>query len=635
MRAVPKISFRLAILLLTTTGWLCSLTAARCHAQLVPRRSLSVYALGYYTLPDGTSGGRVHPLGVTVGGVEAGKTRVGFFESEVGGSGDQWRSAGWNAVLTAAQITEFQPAATQVAFDIQGQVDGPSAGAMMTVAVIAATRGDTIADDAAMTGTINPDGMIGPVGGIRHKIAGAAGAGLQRVLIPAGLQIEIDEDDQATDLIQHGQTLGVEVIPVGDIYEAYEVLTGVRLREPPLDTPLPPAKPKFREMTLKKIRLWNRRYQTALATYQALPESTKWEESDERIEMAKESARSAENLIRENRLGAALDDAVMSAVVAYIAMEWARSYERFERGGMERMQAHVRSTSWLDAEIAKCGTALRYYRPTTLDQASCYLSAASLLMVAEGYNHMGRVIAANPAEDVEDLETQLLEVGRCNIIAWLNALYAQDCLDIAEVCEGHPMAENAPIQSIARFYDRGVDANTAVFDSLMIDPTAKSLKLSPQVLKLRLMEKDEDFAIVEILRKQLPALLDKHFGQGRQRDLAYLAGVLTLHHYACGLVAKYYSLDAELDENMYVKSYRRESALNRWLDRSTDLCREKIRRLKQDFDMDSFHLDFEAAEVGSRRDATEKLGAFETYFSLNVFADVLRRFAAPPLPASE
>ena len=37
-----------------------------------------------------------------------------------------------------------------------------------------------------MTGTINPDGTVGPVGGIPQKVEGAADEGIKTVLIPAG-----------------------------------------------------------------------------------------------------------------------------------------------------------------------------------------------------------------------------------------------------------------------------------------------------------------------------------------------------------------------------------------------------------------------------------------------------------------
>jgi len=55
-------------------------------------------------------------------------------------------------------------------------VGGPSAGATMTIAVICLLEKLNARDDVIMTGMINPDGSIGPVGGILEKGEAAGGA---------------------------------------------------------------------------------------------------------------------------------------------------------------------------------------------------------------------------------------------------------------------------------------------------------------------------------------------------------------------------------------------------------------------------------------------------------------------------
>ena len=49
-------------------------------------------------------------------------------------------------------------------------IGGPSAGAVMTLATISLLENWTIADDIVMTGMIDPDGSIGPIGGIPHNV---------------------------------------------------------------------------------------------------------------------------------------------------------------------------------------------------------------------------------------------------------------------------------------------------------------------------------------------------------------------------------------------------------------------------------------------------------------------------------
>jgi uncharacterized protein len=65
-------------------------------------------------------------------------------------------------------------------------IGGPSAGAIMTVAVIALLENWTLDNSTVMTGMINPDGSIGPIGGIPYKIDAAHSVGATRFLIPKG-----------------------------------------------------------------------------------------------------------------------------------------------------------------------------------------------------------------------------------------------------------------------------------------------------------------------------------------------------------------------------------------------------------------------------------------------------------------
>lgn len=65
-------------------------------------------------------------------------------------------------------------------------VGGPSAGAAFTVATIAAIEGKKIRDDAAITGTISPDGTIGQIGGVVEKLTAAAENGKRLFLVPRG-----------------------------------------------------------------------------------------------------------------------------------------------------------------------------------------------------------------------------------------------------------------------------------------------------------------------------------------------------------------------------------------------------------------------------------------------------------------
>jgi len=119
-------------------------------------------------------------------------------------------------------------------------VGGPSASGATAVAILAALTGAKLPLDASMTGMINPDGTIGPVGGIPQKLRAAARAGAKLFLVPKGqLRVEDPNTGEVVDLRVLGASLGVEVVEVGSIVEAYELLTGKSLPKPRLEFAYP------------------------------------------------------------------------------------------------------------------------------------------------------------------------------------------------------------------------------------------------------------------------------------------------------------------------------------------------------------------------------------------------------------
>jgi ATP-dependent Lon protease len=65
-----------------------------------------------------------------------------------------------------------------------GNIDGPSAGAAITVCIISALLDKPIRQDVAITGEISLRGNIKPVGGIFEKVYGARRKGIKLVVVP-------------------------------------------------------------------------------------------------------------------------------------------------------------------------------------------------------------------------------------------------------------------------------------------------------------------------------------------------------------------------------------------------------------------------------------------------------------------
>lgn len=75
-----------------------------------------------------------------------------------------------------------------------GRIDGPSAGAAITISIISALLEKPIRQDVAITGEISLRGNVKPVGGIFEKIYGARRKGIKLVVIPKENEKEIPLD---------------------------------------------------------------------------------------------------------------------------------------------------------------------------------------------------------------------------------------------------------------------------------------------------------------------------------------------------------------------------------------------------------------------------------------------------------
>jgi uncharacterized protein len=75
-------------------------------------------------------------------------------------------------------------------------IEGPSAGAALTIATIAAIENRTVNSSVMITGTINSDGTIGPVGSVLEKAIAAKQIGAQLFLVPVSQSVETVTDPQ-------------------------------------------------------------------------------------------------------------------------------------------------------------------------------------------------------------------------------------------------------------------------------------------------------------------------------------------------------------------------------------------------------------------------------------------------------
>jgi len=93
------------------------------------------------------------------------------------------------ATEAATSLIGVDPAKIDVFIVIRSDsavIGGPSAGGAMSVAILASLLNKTVDPQVVMTGTINPDGTIGPIGGVLQKAEAANSVGAKIFLVPRG-----------------------------------------------------------------------------------------------------------------------------------------------------------------------------------------------------------------------------------------------------------------------------------------------------------------------------------------------------------------------------------------------------------------------------------------------------------------
>lgn len=145
----------------------------------------------------------------------------------------------------AAKLSGVDVSEVDLIYDIETPegvrvVGGPSAGAAMAIATLAALRRETLAGEVMITGSVDEEGRIGKVGGTLEKAKAAKGAGAKLLLVPPGqagiLVYETRENctrvegwgyvrtycviEQVPKWIDVGAEAGIEVVEVPSIEEA-------------------------------------------------------------------------------------------------------------------------------------------------------------------------------------------------------------------------------------------------------------------------------------------------------------------------------------------------------------------------------------------------------------------------------
>ncbi len=570
--------------------------------------------------------GGVSPVRIEVRPARAkGELRVGFFEEEVAGTGNMWRSAGWMAVVVASQLLGIDPRDYEFSFSVGGRIDGPSAGTYMTVGVLAALLGDQVREDVAMTGTINPDGTVGPVGGIPHKIEGAAERGAKLVLVPAGQRYDYDQNKgELVDLVEVGEKYGVEVREVSTVFEAYELLTGRALPRPQVTASSPRLPSRAFDRTRAKAQEWFSRYQDARNRFNSLPaEITNLFAAE--VASTDDTAARAQNALKQGLSAVAYQRSVQAAAEAQMWLLVGEMLERYTTGGIgssiDYLQSTQSSLGELDAVIDLLGTEQPRTASDYIALFDAYMSigqAQGLVLLAnERLNTLAQQIDTMTEEE---LLGELVQLAVYYVLARDFVQLARDSVDIGFGYGTATVDDPERVTAMMELLRRASDANVSYFESTIVDEYAKAFGVHPDRMKQLFMNYDYTYLFTVASNYGTRALAGQ-LNDEAQKAALVLGNSVSNYGQSASLVAKYYSLGAQMDENGDVVEIERERALADMLDLADQRAREAIAMNGDDVPVIAV-LYYETARLQRQGSPADQMDALQSYWTATTLAQI-------------
>lgn len=597
------------------------------------KRTVTVQTLHVKTDEEGATGGYGN-VRVTIETNPAKQLKVGVFEEEVAGAGAQWKSGAWMSAIIGSFLLGRDVSDYKFSYEVRGYIDGASASALLTSAVLAGLLGDEIKKDVTMTGTINPDGTIGPVGGIPHKLDGAKQAKKKKVLVPSGQRYDVDlNTEEPVDVISLGNKKGIEVKEVADIYEAYKELTGKDL---PKAAGATTKKMELPSETYDKVKAkakgWYSRYLEERAKYDQLILPFDTSALDAWVDQADELASKGDNYLRQGLVASAYNQittAVLYTSIAYHAKKSLEGYVFY--GGLTGAEAYLANVDPSPVKAEALLDELKAHKPSTLADTMVLADSYGALSLAWGLVELARKeLRASAASEQEVLENIIVATAYYAAASYAVDV-AEDSIDVGLGVGKAKPVEKEKVRRISEALRKASEANLDYFDNVVLKDIAESKGVSMGVIQAAFESYDLNYAFATSAAIGAQNLKEK-LGKTEAGAIAVMGNSLTSFTLSSGLIAKYYSLSAETDDNGNVVGVANEKALINMLDLAEDSSLENINSaIKVGATPVMAELSFEGAKVLREGDFDNKFDALNEFWHATTEARLLTILAGMKL----
>ncbi len=592
-------------------------------------------AAAFFTDDKGRPQGSLHPFTVTIQpGVREQEFRMGFFETDVGQLGPMWRAAAWMATSVGAFETGKDINSLRISWETNGRIDGPSAGGLMTASFVSGVLGHDMKSDIAFTGTINPDGSIGPVGGIQYKLEAVAKDGKKTFLIPIGQRYEVDDDTgQTVDVISKGQLAGLKVQEVATLDEAYEILTGKTLPRTTVPSRAPELSPEAYDRMRPKVLDWKADYTEAMGRFKSVDPLVQRLLADSAAQVDATSKQS-DKAMTEGSVAAAYGKIQEATAGANALALGARAIEVLLQTEDFSAASNVVTQSGGASRTQAMLERLKAYQPNSPEDAILAISAWSDVLSAVSLDSaVSRELQmAKQSTAQDDRFTHLFLAAALLSTEKYVAKSAEDTLsfNFGKTRATSQKVDPKALESWSGVFKRAAEANLTYFDALVLDQIAADAGMRTEQLKNAFAASNFDYVVATYGAS--PGALDyleKNIGKGTPAlGYAQLGFAVSSYLSSSQLVAAHYSLDAKLGSDGEIVSIGRERAMTAMLDSASERAKERIAAVdKAGGDSSVPIIIFQSGRAARDGSAKDKMSALGDFWKASTYARLLTLLA--------
>jgi len=622
-------------------------------------------------LAEGRNRVTVYPLSVRMGGGKPargsisemtletepnkdGEVRVGVVSQFLGGVGPQLEAAAWIASFMAVStlskdLTDFRFSVTRGKF-----FDGPSSGALMTVGFLASLTDAKINPKASMTGTVNPDGTVGPVGGIPHKFEGAIKNGKTKLGFPVGQRHAMDFNTRKrVDLVALANSKGATATEISDVWQAYEFFTGKKL---PMPVPVRPRDmsvgDKVEKKLLKYYKQWEESYKRENAALVRLVRGGQLKGLKALYAMGRRASREAiesRKLLGQGLLPSAYQRMANAVTYAATAMATWTILDKMRKGdaaGASRvLYQFLALSNATERALRKVGgkkpstmsghlTMVSAFQSALTGWGFYYHGSRSVAATARYVRSVGRKTAEQLADDklgneiVRKVSIPILTIAR-GMSATRRAL---ESLDIEGGTDINYMCSLPNTRRLAKSYTSAAGANLGYYESIALKKIARRYRTTTQRAKWRLMSMNPDyliayraFALAGRDMGGLPSRLKKEWGpKSLAWSLGSLSGAILSYFKTSLLISKEYSLRVSHNFAGTPTKVHNEKAFINMITTAERKAREHARSAKvatSNIPIQS-RLAYAKARVLREGDLADKLAALELFWRASIYSQI-------------